>query len=292
MDPIIIDHNFERYRDRWKNAGANRFNGAYYYSREIVRNIIPRIITDRNWITVNCYGYATNHSIVFVHNNQHPDNYQWLQKYHDMILICGIRETVDKVRAYGNHVIYLPLSIDLEEIQQYKTIKDKDTAFAGRRSKITSAIPNGTTILQDMPRELLLREIARYKKIYAVGRTAIEARALGCEVLPYDPRYPDPAIWKVIDNRQAAAILQTELDRIEPRPMTNKNKKLNNNSEWLDGFPEQNGIYKCLIDDEEIKPLMHKKCSINGKHRWMSLDGHDVLGSVKWKGNRLSVDEL
>lgn len=291
MDPIIIDHNFERYRDRWKSAGANRFNGAYYYSREIVRNIIPRIETDRNWITLNCYGYAANHAIVFVHNNKHPENYQWLQKYDDLILVCGIRETVDKVRAYGDHVIYLPLSIDTEEIQQYKTIKDKDTAFAGRRGKITSAIPNGTTILQDMPRELLLREIARYKKIYAVGRTAIEARALGCEVLPYDPRYPDPTLWQVIDNRQAAAILQEELDRIEPRPMTDKNKNTNNN-EWLEGFPEQNGIYKCLIDNEEIKPLMHKKCSINGKHRWMLLDGHDVLGSVKWKGSRLGIDEL
>ena len=115
---------------------------------------------------------------------------------------------------------------------------------------------------------------------------AIEAQILGCNVLPYPDR------WKVIDSKQAAAMLQAELDKIEPRPMINKNKKLNNNNEWLEGFPEQNGIYKCLIDDEEIKPLMHKKCSINGKHRWMLLDGHDALGSVKWKGSRLGIDEL
>ena len=64
-----------------------------------------------------------------------------------------------------------------------------------------------------MPRERLLKKMAQYKKIYAVGRTAIEARALGCEILPYDPRFPDVDRWKVIDNLEAAKMLQEELDR-------------------------------------------------------------------------------
>ena len=57
--------------------------------------------------------------------------------------------------------------------------------------------------------------MAEYEQIYAVGRTAIEAKILGCEVLPYDVRYPDPRMWKVIDNKDAAKLLQKKLDVID-----------------------------------------------------------------------------
>ena len=57
--------------------------------------------------------------------------------------------------------------------------------------------------------------MAKYKRVYAVGWTAIEAKILGAEVLPYDSRFPDPRVWKVIDNSEAAVILQQKLDKIE-----------------------------------------------------------------------------
>ena len=66
-----------------------------------------------------------------------------------------------------------------------------------------------------MKREDLLRRMTQYKTIYAVGRTSIEARALGCEIMPYDKRFPDPSIWRVLDNRDAAKILQQKLDEID-----------------------------------------------------------------------------
>lgn len=52
--------------------------------------------------------------------------------------------------------------------------------------------------------------VAKYRNALAVGRCAIEAMVLGCEILPYDRRCPDPSIWRVVDNREAAQMLQHE----------------------------------------------------------------------------------
>mgnify|MGYP003308040885 CR=1 FL=1 len=40
---MIIDHNHLFYRRRWALAGDARYNGAYYYSQEIVNNIEQRL---------------------------------------------------------------------------------------------------------------------------------------------------------------------------------------------------------------------------------------------------------
>lgn len=210
-DRMIIDHNNVIYRRMWSSMGPNRYNGAYYYSREIVERIIPNVQTDYNWMTINVQGTGCDHMIVFIHNNKNPEHYEWLSQFKDLVLVCGVPETVPKVEHLGR-AIYVPLSINVSEVEQYRTEKMKDTAFAGRRSK-GKGLPRDIDYLQGLPRNALLRRMAEYKKIYAVGRTAIEARVLGCEILPYDPRYPDVDRWEVIDNLEAAKILQEELDR-------------------------------------------------------------------------------
>ena len=94
--------------------------------------------------------------------------------------------------------------------------KTKQVAYAGRpEKKKLGELPAGIDLLEGLDRDDLLREMAKYKQIYAVGRCAIEAKALGCEILPFDRRFPDPSIWKVVDNCEAAEILQRELDRID-----------------------------------------------------------------------------
>lgn len=211
----IIDHDHPIYRKRWGGLGTDRFNGAYYYSREIVENIIPRVRTDRNWITMNIRGVGIDHSIMFVHNNKRPRSYDWLKRYDDLILVCGVPHTAEMVRHLGRS-IYLPLSVDVEYVKQFKRRRTKDTAFVGRLSKATyGTLPDGIEYLHSMERDDLLAEMAKYKRVYAVGRTAIEAKILGAEVLPYDSRFPDPRVWKVIDNSEAAVILQQKLDKIE-----------------------------------------------------------------------------
>lgn len=214
---MIIDHNHREYKRKWSRSGSNKWNGAYYYSKEIVENIIPLVKTDRNWITVNIPPHGCDHSIVFIHNNKKPENYAWLKRYKDVILVCGVSETVKKVKDYGK-AIWLPLSVDVEYVEHFKTEKTKDAAFAGRPSKRSGIqLPEGIDILENMPRGQLLAEMAKYEKIYAVGRTAIEAKILGCKVMTYDPRFPSANRWKILDNADAAKILQEKLDKIDGR---------------------------------------------------------------------------
>lgn len=215
---MIIDHTHSAYRQRWQSAGVNQFSGAYYYSQEIVKNIIPLIDSDRNWITVNIKGVGCDHSILFVHNNLRPENYEWIKQYgyKDVVLVCGVPETVEKVKHLGR-AIYVPISIDVEYVEQFAVAeKTKEIAFVGRPAKKKHGkLPDGIDLLEGMPRDELLSKVAEYKTAYAVGRCALEAKVLGCKIKAYDERYPKASRWKVLDNKDAAAILQKELDRID-----------------------------------------------------------------------------
>lgn len=211
---MIISHENPEYIKRWQVSGINKYNGAYYYSKEIVKNIIPKVDTDRNWLTIRIPGIAIDHSIVFIHNNKIPGLYEYLKPCKDLVLVCGVTETCAKVKHLGK-AIYLPLSIDVAEVEKYKTKKTKQTAFVGRPAKRSGLkLPEGIDIIEGLPREELLAEMAKYKEVYAVGRTAIEARCLGCKLRPYDTRYPHTNRWRVIDNSEAAEILQKKLDKI------------------------------------------------------------------------------
>lgn len=208
---MIIDHTHPEYLKMWDALGYDRYNGAWYYSQEIVRNIIPKVRTKRNWVTVNIPGRACDNAIVFIHNNLYPEIYDWLKHYNNLVLVCGTVETAERM-SYLAPSIYLPLSVDVGYVEQFKTEnKTKKVAFAGRSSK-ANLFKGKVRMLSGMPRDQLLDEMSRYEKIYAVGRTAIEAKVLGCEVLPYDKRFPDPDIWQVYDNSEAAAMLQKALD--------------------------------------------------------------------------------
>ena len=212
---MIVDHTHPAYKLKWEHAGTNKWNGAFYYSQEIVKSIIPLVQTDRNWITVNLPGVGCDHSIVFIHNNKHPERYEWLRIYKDIILVCGVPETVDKVKHIGK-AIYLPLSIDVGYVAQFRTDKTKDAAFVGRPAKRRGIeLPDGVDIIEGLPREEMLEQMAQYKTVYAVGRCAIEAKVLKCRLKAYDPRYPKVSKWKVLDNKDAAKLLQAELDKID-----------------------------------------------------------------------------
>lgn len=212
---MIINHDTTEYRKKWERAFFNQWNGAFFYSKEICKYIIPSIKTDRNWITVNVKGVGCDHAIVFVHNNLHPEHYDWLSKYDDLILVCGVRETCQKVKHLGK-AIYLPLSVDVEDVKKYRTEKTKDIAFAGRRAKRKGIkLPKDIEYLEGLPRTEFLKELAKFRRVFAVGRVAIEAKILGCKVLPYDERYPYPRRWRILDSRDAVPILQEKLDKAE-----------------------------------------------------------------------------
>lgn len=206
---MIIDHDHYKYRRKWRRIGGGKYNGAFYYSKEIVKYFIPAIETDRNWITVNA-GIGADHSIVFVHNNLHPEHYDFLKPYDDLILVCGLEETVDKVKHLGK-AIYLPLSVDVEYVKQFQRKKTKDAAFAGRPNKKNlGKLPPGIDYLQGMKRQKLLPLMSQYRTVFCVGRTAIEAKILDCEIGIYDNRFPTDR-WEILDSRDAAKMLAKEL---------------------------------------------------------------------------------
>lgn len=218
---MIIDHTNPIYaKKRNSLVDGNKYNGAYYYSREIVKNIIPNVKTDRNWVTVRLREQPIpEHSIVFIHNNRNPNYYEFLRQYKDLILVCGLEKTVDNMQYFGK-AIYLPLSVDVKSVERYKVKeKTKEMAFAGRLIKISkmyhAPVPKECDILTNMPQYKLLKAMAEYRKVYCTGRTAIQAKILECEIGIHDRNFPDPRIWKVLDNKDAAKILQTKINEID-----------------------------------------------------------------------------
>lgn len=212
-----ITHEHPLYKTRRSKQGNGKYNGAYYYSKDIVKYIIPNVKTDRKWVTVRLEDCTENldHSIVFIHNNRNPNYYEYLRKYKDVVCVCSQPHTYENMKFFGNPVL-LPLSLDVKSVEKYKLkTHDKDTAFAGRRLKLNNHVPNKADILTDMSQTELIKAMAHYKEIYAVGRTAIQAKILGCKVLPYDNMYPDPRIWKIVDCTEAVKMLQRILNEID-----------------------------------------------------------------------------
>ena len=214
---MILDHTHPEYTKRRKEIGNGKYNGCYYYSKEIVKNIIPNVRTERGWNTVGrdmegmCDGM-----IVFLHDNSTPWHYQWLKKYKDLILICSSKYTADSVKYSGTTVL-LPMSIDVDYVKQFKTDKTKDTCFVGNvwvKDNIVNDIPDNVDFFSSLPREKLLKEVAKYRRAYAIDRCAQEVQVLGCELLELETRYGCDST-KVLDNKDAAKMLQIELNKID-----------------------------------------------------------------------------
>ena len=216
---MIIDHKHPTYAKARRRLGRHKYNGAYYYSCEIVDNIIPNVITDRNWMTVVAGDEMVDHSIIFVHDNLNTENtYGRYAKLKDAIFVVGLPCMVDRVSKLGR-TVYLPLNVDTKYVHKFKQPKTKKLASIGR--KAATRIERGYSIdpsadlINLLPRPDLLEAMAKYEQVYAIGRTAIEAKVLGCEVLPFHPDFPDPELWKVVDNIEAARTLQDLLDEID-----------------------------------------------------------------------------
>lgn len=199
-----------------------RNNGALYYAREIEKNIIPRVKTDREWNTVGRdLDGMHDGMIVFLHDNNTPWHYEWLKKYKNLVLICSSRYTADSVK-YSGHVVFLPMSIDTEYVKRFLARKTRDICFVGNswvKKNLRIKIDKNVDCLTGMPREELLEKLARFQYAYAIDRCALEAKALHCKLLPTPTRYGCDVDYdwdsKVLDNREAARILQDKLNIID-----------------------------------------------------------------------------
>lgn len=217
---MIIDHTHPEYIQRRKEIGNGKFNGCYYYSKEIIKNIIPRVKTDRDWNTIGRDVEGMHDGmIVFLHDNLSPWHYDWLKNYNDCVLVCSSQYVYNSVHFWG-HPVLLPMSIDTEYVKQFRTEKTKDTCFAGNawvKANTRTPIPSNVDFFSSLPRPKLLKEIAKYKRAYAIDRCALEALVLGCELLPLEVGYHCDNVGQLLDNKDAAVLLQKELNIIDRR---------------------------------------------------------------------------
>ena len=210
---------FSHLDQEWADTHVGVNNGAYWYSKEIVERIIPKIKTNRNWVTVNVEGCCFDHSIVFIHNNANPERYWWLYQYEDLILICSQIKTLKfLIQLFPKfHIVYVPLSIDTNYVKQFKPKrKSKKTAYFGRECKCPKSLLEDDSVdkLWGKGREKLLSEVGKYKNVYAIGRCALEAKCLGCKVTTHEGEYEGEE-FNLLDNDEVIPIIQRLLDEID-----------------------------------------------------------------------------
>lgn len=217
------DRRYIEYRKKTFPKGSGIYNGAYFYSNEIASNIIPRVKTNRDWDTLGmrCIG-SMNGAIVFIHHCINWDTvYDWLGDYDDQIYIVSTRPTYEWFVKHGKRTILLPLSIDVAYVSQFAMPKTKHACYAGnrwafKRKDEERNIPADVEFPpKNIPRDKLLSFIAPYRELYAIGRCALEGLVLGCKIQPFYHVYPDPSYWRILDNADAATMLQKALDMIE-----------------------------------------------------------------------------
>ena len=211
----IISHESPEYL----KLPINHDNGAFFYSKEMLENVVPYIKTERNWVLINAEQQCFDHSIVLIHNNAHPERYEWLTPFKDLILVCSSIKTLKTMIEMfpHQHSIFIPLSIDTNYVKKFKAArKTRDVAYFGRLEKIPKEIAEDASIdkIFGTDREKILKEVSKYRKVYAIGRCALEAKCLGCEVESHAGEYENQT-WEVIDNKEIIPELQRILDEID-----------------------------------------------------------------------------
>lgn len=203
------------------NLPITHDNGAYFYSKELLENIVPHIKTKRNWILINAEGKCFDNSIVIIHNNKNPERYEWLKQYKNLILVCSQVKTLQTLIEMHPkfHTILIPLSIDTEYVKKFRVKrKTKEIGYFGRIVKAPSYIIEDDSIdkIYGLDRDKLLKTLAKYKKVYAIGRCALEAKCLGCEVLPHAGEYENTE-FILYDNKDVIPEFQRLIDEIDKK---------------------------------------------------------------------------
>ena len=137
---MIISVDNEAFDARRNKLKRGKYNGAYYYAKEIEKNIIPHIRTKMNWVLVKPE-YCPDNSIVFVHSNAGLGELDdWLSNKKNLILVCSVEPTRKYCEKFGKSIL-LPLSVDVEYVKQFRTEKTRDTAYCGNLWKFKHLSP-------------------------------------------------------------------------------------------------------------------------------------------------------
>lgn len=209
--PTVFGTKSERYKN-WIRLGiGNTNNGAHHYAREIEDIILPELELTNSIVTAGAGLYKPHEipdgSIILCHNNKTPGKSYRALFRKNMLWVCSKESTVEKMEAFRERAVYIPLSIDTQYVAQFKTEKTREIAFVGNpwgfKREYLASLPKHIDQLNGLSRKELLMEMAKYKKVIAEGRCLMEAQVLGCE--GEIPDYNDPSLGTVfvepLDNR-------------------------------------------------------------------------------------------
>lgn len=215
----IFSHLSKEYINHCKKYNINTDNGAFYYAKELYDNVIPNIKTQRNWVLLNIPDCCWDNSIVFIHNNKNPERYEWLKQFKNLIVVCSNFKTLKFMIDLlpKTHCIYIPLSIDIKYVEQFQSKrKTKKLGYYGRLEKCPEEILNddGIDKIFGPDREKNLKLLSKYKDVYAIGRCAIEAKCLKCNVIHHAGEYNNIS-FDLIDNSEIIPELQRLINEID-----------------------------------------------------------------------------
>lgn len=164
---------------------------------------------------------APDNCIVFVHSNNALDRYDYLLKYKNIVLVCSTNHSKQELIAKGHRqVIYVPLSIDTEYLAKFKSETKSGTIACGNVWAFTSDTKNyfrskGIPHYHDLQRDELLALMGQSERVYAIGRTAMEAIYLGAEVIQPEKEYPVEKYTTYYTQDDAIKMMQEQLDNLE-----------------------------------------------------------------------------
>ena len=61
--------------------------------------------------------------------------------------------------------------------------------------------------------------------------------------------------------------------------------------EYLKGYPKEPGIYKCKADGKDVV-LRHAICELTGRHRWIRLNGSDIIAQEILYADKAGIDDI
>jgi len=220
---VIISTKSPEYIKARNALKSGKFNGAYYYAREIEEIMLPLLKTDRNVFTIHVPNIGIDNALIWAHSNiQLESVYNHWHKYKDLVFIVSQKQTYDKLICLfpNDKIIYLPLSIDFSYLDKFKYMgQRKGSVYFGNvwaeRHSIFEKIPKSVNRLHDVPRKRGLEIIARAETVYACGRCYLESLYLNPKgTIHVKPDYATDDLV-LIDTHEAVKLLQKELDKIE-----------------------------------------------------------------------------
>ena len=217
----IIGVQSDRFKAWHSNSGESKNNGAYWYAKEIEKNILPKLKDlDTTIVTAGATllkKQPAMYSVVVCHDNRSTiSSYRHLLKLGNTF-ICSKHSTADTLTKAGEKAVYVPLSIDTRYVAKYKTDKTEDIAYVGNpwafKQSYLKSLPDNVVQLSGMERLDLIKAMAKFKRVIAEGRCMMEAQVLGCETeVPVYPDGHESVYVEALDNRDTIDLWRTAIE--------------------------------------------------------------------------------